>query len=108
MSPSSPTGIDRNLTHYANPGFIHYIRRALLASAGYDEADLERPVIGIADTSSDYTTCHLAMPSSWLVSKAKQFKLSGDDEADRQVVVARCNGVQLGRACIWRRGALRS
>ena len=36
------TGIDRNLTHYADPGFSRYLRRALLASAGYDEADLER------------------------------------------------------------------
>ena len=60
MSP--PTGIDRNLTHYADPGFSRYIRRAFLASAGYDEADLERPVVGIADTSSDYTTCHRVMP----------------------------------------------
>ena len=59
---NSPTGIDRNLTHYADPGFSRYIRRAFLASAGYDEADLERPVVGIADTSSDYTTCHRAMP----------------------------------------------
>ena len=56
------TGIDRNLTHYADPGFSRYLRRAFLASAGYDEADLERPVVGIADTSSDYTTCHRAMP----------------------------------------------
>ena len=59
---NSPTGIDRNLTHYADPGFSRYIRRAFLASAGYDETDLERPVVGIADTSSDYTTCHRAMP----------------------------------------------
>ena len=62
LNPPSPTGIDRNLTHYADPGFSRYIRRAFLASAGYDEADLERPVVGIADTSSDYTTCHRAMP----------------------------------------------
>ena len=60
MNPT--TGIDRNLTHYADPGFSRYLRRAFLASAGYDEADLERPVVGIADTSSDYTTCHRAMP----------------------------------------------
>ena len=45
-----------------NPGFSRYLRRAFLASAGYDEVDLERPVVGIADTSSDYTTCHRAMP----------------------------------------------
>ena len=60
--PSSPTGIDRNLTHYADPGFSRYLRRAFFASAGYDEADLERPVVGIADTSSDYTTCYRTMP----------------------------------------------
>ena len=50
------TGIDRNLTHYADRGFSRYLRRAFLASAGYDEADLERPVVGIADTSSNYIT----------------------------------------------------
>ncbi len=62
-TPCPPaTGIDRNLTHYADPGFSRYLRRAFLASAGYDKADLERPVVGIADTSSDYTTCHRAMP----------------------------------------------
>ena len=60
--PPPATGIDRNLTHYAAPGFSRYLRRAFLASAGYDEADLERPVVGIADTSSDCTTCHRAMP----------------------------------------------
>ena len=34
-----PTGIERNLTHYADPGFSRYLRRAFLASAGYDEAN---------------------------------------------------------------------
>ena len=60
--PTSATGIDRNLTHYGDSGFSRYLRRAFLASAGFDEADLERPVVGIADTSSDYTTCHRDMP----------------------------------------------
>ncbi len=60
----SPIGIDRNLTHYADPGFRRYLRRAFLSSAGYDEADSERPIVGIADTSSDYTTCHRAIPNS--------------------------------------------
>ena len=60
--PTSPSGIDRNLTHYGDPGFSRYLRRVFLASAGFDEADLDRPVVGIADTSSDYTTCHRDMP----------------------------------------------
>lgn len=55
-------GVDRNLTNYADAGFSRYLRRAFLASAGYDEGDLERPVIGVIDTSSDYNTCHRDMP----------------------------------------------
>ena len=56
------TGFSRRLTSYADPEFSRYMRRAFLASAGYDREDLERPVIGIVDTSSDYNTCHRTMP----------------------------------------------
>ena len=55
-------GINRSLTSYGDPEFSSYLRRAFLASAGYDADDLKRPVIGIADTTSDYTTCHRHMP----------------------------------------------
>lgn len=54
-------GIDQNLTSYGDAGFSRYLRRAFLASSGYDQVDFSRPVIGIADTSSDYTTCHRGM-----------------------------------------------
>jgi len=37
------------------------MRRAFLASAGYDAADLDRTVVGIADTSSDFNPCHRGM-----------------------------------------------
>ena len=60
--PSGPHGIDRNLTRYGDTEFSRYLRRAFLASAGYDGEDLDRPIIGIADTSSDYNTCHRDMP----------------------------------------------
>ena len=55
-------GIDRNLTSYGDREFSRYMRRAFLASAGYDPDDLARPLIGIVDTSSDYNTCHRQMP----------------------------------------------
>lgn len=55
-------GIDQNLTSYGDSGFSRYLRRAFLASAGFDQAAYDRPVIGIADTSSDFTTCHRGMP----------------------------------------------
>lgn len=56
-------GIYKNLTSYADPEFSQYMRRTFLASAGYDKEDLSRPIVGIADTSSDYNPCHRDMPS---------------------------------------------
>ena len=55
-------GINNNLTAYGDKEFSKYLRRAFLASAGYDSTDLDRPVIGIVDTSSDYNICHRQMP----------------------------------------------
>ena len=59
---NQPKGIYRNLTSYGDVDFSKYMRRAFLASAGYDAEDLERPIVGIADTSSDYNPCHRQMP----------------------------------------------
>lgn len=58
-----PAGFDRNLTSYGDPDFSRFLRRAFLASAGYDEEDLDRPVVGIASTASDYVTCHRHLPA---------------------------------------------
>ena len=55
-------GVDRRLTAYGDAGFSRFLRRAFLASAGYDRTTLERPVVGIVNTTSDYTTCHRDMP----------------------------------------------
>lgn len=67
---NKPLGIDRNLASYGDTEFSKYIRRAFLASAGFDETDLDRPVVGIANTTSDYNTCHRQMPE--LVEAAKR------------------------------------
>ncbi|MFC1482437.1 dihydroxy-acid dehydratase [Myxococcota bacterium] len=63
-------GIDRGLPEHGDPDFSRYLRRAFLASAGYDAEDLDRPVVGICDTSSDYNTCHRQMPE--LVTAVKR------------------------------------
>jgi dihydroxy-acid dehydratase len=60
--PTRPAGVDRGPTSYGDPGFSRYLRRAFLASSGFDVEDVERPVVGIVDTSSDYTTCHRQAP----------------------------------------------
>ena len=62
VKPKRPEGISKNLTSYGDTEFSKYIRRAFLASAGYDSVDLARPIVGIVDTSSDYNTCHRQMP----------------------------------------------
>ena len=62
MAQSDPRGIDRNLTSYGDADFSRYLRRAFLGSAGFDRVDLDRPIIGIVNTSSDYNTCHRHMP----------------------------------------------
>ncbi len=54
-------GIERNLPEHGDREFSRYMRRAFLASSGFDHEDLGRPIIGIADTSSDYNTCHRDM-----------------------------------------------
>jgi len=60
--PDPATGIARNITSYGDAEFSRYMRRAFLASAGFDANTLDRPIIGIVDTSSDYNTCHRQMP----------------------------------------------
>lgn len=62
MTDKQDSGIFRNLTSYGDTGFSRYLRRAFLSSAGYDREDIDRPVIGVVNTSSDYNTCHRQMP----------------------------------------------
>jgi len=68
-------GIYQRLTSYSDPGFSRFVRRAFLASAGYDAEDLSRPVVGIADTSSDLNPCHRDMPA--MVEAVKRGVLEG-------------------------------
>jgi dihydroxy-acid dehydratase len=60
--PAAGLGVFGSPTSYGDPAFSSFIRRAFLASAGFDQEDLGRPVVGIADTSSAYATCHRGMP----------------------------------------------
>ena len=55
-------GIYKNLTFYGDEEFSKYMRRAFLGSAGFDKEELEKPIVGIVDTTSDYNTCHRQMP----------------------------------------------
>ena len=52
------TGMRKGLTIYGDPGFSLFLRKAFIKGAGYTDAALDRPVIAIADTGSDYNACH--------------------------------------------------
>lgn len=58
----APTGMRKGLTNYGDNGFSLFLRKAFIKGAGYSDAALERPVIGIADTGSGYNPCHGNMP----------------------------------------------
>jgi len=68
-------GIHRQLTSYGDEGFSRYLREVFIASAGYDASDLDRPIVGIADLSSDFNPCHRLMPQ--LVDAVKRGVLEG-------------------------------
>ena len=59
---NGPAGMRKGLTHYGDAGFSLFLRKAFIKGAGYTDAALDRPVIGIADTGSGYNPCHGNMP----------------------------------------------
>lgn len=59
---AAATGISKGLTHYGDRGFSLFLRKAFIKGAGYTDAALDRPVVGIVNTGSAYNPCHGNMP----------------------------------------------
>jgi dihydroxy-acid dehydratase len=58
-APAGPGGgLGRGLTHYGDPGFSLFVRGAYARGAGLTAEDLRRPIIGIAQTWSEFNPCH--------------------------------------------------
>src|ERR1700722_3769925 len=55
-------GLDHGLTNYGDRDFSRYLRRSFALSMGYSRAMLDKPVIGIAYTGSDFHNCHRHFP----------------------------------------------
>jgi dihydroxy-acid dehydratase len=51
-------GLRKGLTSYGDRDFSLFLRKAFIKGAGYTDAALDRPVIGIACTGSAYNPCH--------------------------------------------------
>ena len=56
------TGLYRGLTNYGDREFARYLRRTFAHSTGRSAELLERPVVGIATSTSDFNNCHRQQP----------------------------------------------
>ena len=56
------TGIRRGLTSYGDEAFSLFLRKAFIKAMGYSDDALERPIIGITNTYSDFNPCHATVP----------------------------------------------
>jgi dihydroxy-acid dehydratase len=52
------SGLRKGLTAYGDAGFSLFLRRAFIKAAGFTDDALDRPIVGITDTASDFNPCH--------------------------------------------------
>ena len=64
------SGFAKGLTNYGDRGFSLFLRKAFIKGAGYTDAALDKPVIGITNTASAYNPCHGNAPQ--LIEAAKR------------------------------------
>ncbi len=55
-------GLRKGLTSYGDPGFSLFLRKAFIKAMGYSDDALDRPIVGITNTYSDYNPCHGNVP----------------------------------------------
>jgi dihydroxy-acid dehydratase len=59
---SEPHGFDRGLTNYGDRDFARFLRRSFARSMGVSRELLNKPVVGIAMSPSEFNNCHRYMP----------------------------------------------
>src|ERR1051325_10383135 len=70
VMPQDPSGLRKGLTSYGDPGFSLFLRKAFIKAKGFSDDALDRPIIGITDTYSDFNPCHGNVPQ--LIEAAKR------------------------------------
>jgi dihydroxy-acid dehydratase len=63
-------GLRKGLTSYGDAGFSLFLRKAFIKAMGYSNDALNRPIVGITNTYSDYNPCHGNVPV--LIEAAKR------------------------------------
>lgn len=62
MADDAVKGLARGLTNYGDKDFSLYLRRSFAKAMGFSNESLEKPIVGIADTTSSYNNCHRNVP----------------------------------------------
>ncbi len=57
-------GLRRRLTSYGDPDFSLFLRKAFIKAMGFSDDALDRPIVGITNTYSDYNPCHGNVPAA--------------------------------------------
>ena len=69
-------GLHKGLTNYGDADFSLFLRKAFIKAMGYSDDALDRPIIGVTNTASDYNPCHGNVPD--LIESVKRgIMLSG-------------------------------
>ena len=55
-------GMRKGLATYGDPGFSLFLRKAFIKAMGYTDDALDRPIVGITNTFSDFNPCHGNVP----------------------------------------------
>jgi dihydroxy-acid dehydratase len=55
-------GLYKGLTSYGDADFSLFLRKAFIKAAGYSDDALDRPIVGVTNTYSDYNPCHGNVP----------------------------------------------
>ncbi len=70
MTTIPPSGLRKGLTSYGDAGFSLFLRKAFIKAMGFSDDALERPIVGITDTYSDFNPCHGNVPD--LIAAARR------------------------------------
>src|ERR671922_2313825 len=63
-------GLRKGLASYGDASFSLFLRKAFIKAMGYSDDALDRPIVGITNTFSDYNPCHGNVPD--LIEAAKR------------------------------------
>jgi dihydroxy-acid dehydratase len=62
MNDTRERGLRKGLTSYGDAGFSLFLRKAFIKASGYSDDALDRPIVGVTNTFSDYNPCHGNVP----------------------------------------------